>query len=553
MRPDSSSKKIGRSCSAAALILACAAAPACGNAVLGIQLDLVTKVCPGAAADGSRDPVAGVTDIRVRLTGDNLEPMTVTAPYSAGAVKVPNIPVGTNRRVTVEALKGPAVRARADSGLFDASGPDDLKLRLYLHVVDAFTLTGDAASATCTQMTVARAGHAMANLPDGRVLITGGFSVNSSGQLVPHGEAEIFDPATGQFATVPSSQFRRSGHSALQVAVGGSKTGILVLGGEGFDDSGAAAGPIKELELFASGLWRTVQPAPATPAREHQAAAVDLRTGYALVVGGQSGPDSRGPAVFDTASYYDPMTGAVRDVATHLGGGAVTDAVAVPRLNKVANGPAQGGIVLVGGRDRNLAVSKQISALLWRDTANDFVNDAVFAVPELSSLPTPRANHAALRLADDTILTAGGVTAYGPLGLDYAAPTDAVTIIDPSKAYVADVARLVQPRADACAAVLEDGSVLVAGGAWRDGNGLHAGQNAELIKPAGRDTTVRNLQGPAQGSGWSLQQGRYRASCLRLRNGSVLVTGGLNVTAAGAIPSALQSAELYTPASATAP
>lgn len=532
--------------SAAALALSAIVA-GCGNAVLGIQLELVTKACPGAAADLSHDPIAGVTEVRVRVSGDNLVPVTVTSAFSSGSAKVPNIPVGSNRRVTVEALKGGLVRARADSGPFDASGPDDLKLTLYLRVVDAFTAASDAAATACSQMTVARAGHAMANLPDGRVLITGGFSINASGQLVPHGEAEIFDPASGSFTAVPSSQFRRSGHSALSVAVGPGGAGVLVLGGEGLDEAATAAGPIKAMELFASGLWRTVQPGAISPAREHQAAAVDLRTGYALMVGGQSGPDSRGPTVFDTASFYDPQSGAVREVGTHLSPGPITDAVAVPRLNKAANGPSQGGIVLVGGRDRNLAVTRAISGLLWRDTANDFVNDAAFSVAELSQLPTPRANHAAVRLSDDTVLTAGGVTAYGSLGLDYSSATDAVTIIDPAKAYVADVARLVQARADACAAVLEDGSVLVAGGAWKDGTGLHAAQNAEIIAPLGRDTRVRNLQGPAQGSGWALQQGRYRAACLRLRNGSVLVTGGLTVPAAGGAPAALQTAEIYTP------
>src|SRR5207244_3640039 len=126
--------------------------------------------------------------------------------------------------------------------------------------------------------------------------------------------------------------------------------------------------------------------------------------------------------------------------------------------------------------------------------------------------------------------------------------TDAVTIIDPSAGYVADVAHLVTARGDACAVVMENGLVLVAGGAWKDGNGLHASQNAEIISPLGRDTNVRNLQGPTQGGSWSLQQGRYRAACVRLRNGAVLVTGGLSAPAGGGSPVALQSAEIYLPA-----
>src|SRR5205807_5250449 len=176
-----------------------------------------------------------------------------------------------------------------------------------------------------------------------------------------------------------------------------------------------------------------------------------------------------------------------------------------------------------------------------------------FVAASLSQLPTPRANHAAVLLADDTVLTAGGVTAYGALGPDYAQATAAITLIDTGQGYVADASgKLVLARADSCAAVLEDGSVLVAGGAWKDGNGLHAARETDLIVPQGRDTTARNLAGPTQGNDWSLQQGRYRAACVRLRDGSVLVTGGLQAPPAGGAPLVLQSAEIYTPVGAPA-
>ena len=88
---------------------------------------------------------------------------------------------------------------------------------------------------------------------------------------------------------------------------------------------------------------------------------------------------------------------------------------------------------------------------------------------------------------------------------------------------------------------------MIAGNTWRDGNGLHAAQNAEIVVPLGRGTQVRTLMGPAQSGNWALQQGRYRAACLRLRDGSVLVTGGLSVPAGGGAPAALQSAEIYQP------
>src|SRR5205085_4718359 len=99
---------------------------------------------------------------------------------------------------------------------------------------------------------------------------------------------------------------------------------ILLLGGEGLDDSGQG-GAVKPLELFSSGFWKAIQPPSAAPAREHQAAAVDLRTGFALMAGGQSGADAAGPTVFDTAAYYDPQSGSVKTVSTRLSAGPITD------------------------------------------------------------------------------------------------------------------------------------------------------------------------------------------------------------------------------------
>ena len=539
------------------LVLWALSAAGCGNAVLGVQLQLVTKACPGAlTGDAGHDPAAGVTELRIRVTGDNIAPILTTVPFSSGGAQIPNVPIGSNRRVTVEALKGGLLRARADSGPFEAVGQGDIKLTLFLRVVDAFTLAGDAAGATCTQMAFKRAGHAMALLPDGKVLITGGFDL-ASGQLVPHSEAEIFDPATGQFSQAAPARFQRSGHAALSVQVGPAGGGVLLLGGEGPAPSGGGA-PVKPLELYSSSGWSTIQPSSSSQAREHQAAAVDARTGYALLAGGQSGPDSgQAPTVLTSLSYYDPQSGAVKDSATLLPK-PLTDAVAVARVNSVRSGPSQGGVVLVGGRDGTLHPSNQISGLIWRDTSNDFWNDSTFATGPVSVLPTPRVKHVAVRLGcsknisgclaqadDDTVLTAGGVTAEVDNN-DYSSATDAVTIIDSGQQYVADVAKLVQARADSCAAVLEDGSVLIAGGAWKDGNGLHSARFVDLVVPAGRATTVRNLMGPAQGD-WALQQGRTRAACLRLRDGSVLVTGGLQYPEGGGTPTVLQSAEIYTP------
>ena len=533
-----------------AALLGAACATACGPAVLGINVDLVTRACPGAtAADASRDPAAGLTKLRFRVTGDGMQPQTVTVDFAGGSAQLPNIPIGVNRRVTVDALAGSRLRARADSGKFDALGPGDVHVRLFLRAVDAFTTTGNASASACTHLSTPRAGHAMTLLEDGRVLISGGYTFDGSTppKLQYHDEAELFDPQTGEFTALPASPVvRRAGHTALAVT-GPGGVGVLLAGGEG--PSGQAGnGPvtaIKPFELWLGGVWSTVVPPAASPSREHQAAAVDLKTGFALLVGGQNGPDATGVPVYDTATYYQPSGNAVKDVAERLRAGPLTDAVAVAHAN-LRFGLTRGGVVIVGGRDANGAVSSQISGLQWSDSANDFVDDPDLRT--LPPLPSPRAHHFAVRLRDDTVLTAGGLKSM-TLPPDYSNATNEITVIDPQGGSVRNIGQLSQGRADACGALLEDGSVLIAGGAWRDGTGAHSAHQADVITS---DGNVRSPIGPqAGGADGTLQAARHRAACVRLRDGSVLVTGGLQFPASGSgTPIPLDSAEIYMPVGA---
>ena len=531
-----------RAAAAAALILS-----GCGPAVLGIDVELVTRACPGATSD--TNPLSGVTRLRFGLTGNGLEAQTLTVDLSKGNAQLPNIPVGRNRRLQVDALFGASVRARADSGKFDAPGPADVHLRLFLRNLDAFSGTGDA-TAACTHMTAPRAGHAMALLPDGRVLISGGYSFDGSTppNLIYRDDVEVFDPGTGGFAPLsPGPLARRAGHASLAVS-GESGAGILLAGGEGPSDAAGVnkATAVKPFELFANGVWTELT--PASSARTHAATAVDLTTGSALVAGGQSGPDVPGVSVYPTVTYFDPATNAVKDAAMPLRAGPLTDAVAVARKSLSA-GTQRGSVVLVGGRDPNGKVLAQISGLVWgpaKTGSLDFVDDGTFTAPAFV-LPTPRAHHVALRTMDELVLTAGGVTALTVGAFDYSNATAAITLIDPTAGQVFDLpAPLSQARADACAVLLDDGTALVAGGAWKDAGGSHSARSVDLI---GADRSVRKASGPPNGTGdGMLQTARHRAACLKLRDGSVLLSGGLQFPAGGGTPAVLDSAEIYMPA-----
>src|SRR5262249_11690910 len=135
---------------------------------------------------------------------------------------------------------------------------------------------------------------------------------------------------------------------------------------------------IRPFELFAKGMWTELN--PSGPSRAHAASAVDLKTGAALIVGGQAGPDTPGGTVYDSVTYFDPATNTVKDASMPLRKGQITDAVAVARANLSGHTPL-GGIVLVGGRDQNGALLDQISGLIWGPSpagSLDFVDDATF-------------------------------------------------------------------------------------------------------------------------------------------------------------------------------
>jgi Galactose oxidase, central domain len=526
----------------------CAGLAGCSAPVVGVDLSISTKACTGALVDvdSSRDPSAGVDRLNIQITGDAMSPSSVDAAFADGTAHLPNLPLGTNRRITVAAYKGSTLWARADSGSFDLQGGGDLSLSLQLRVVDTFTLTGPAGGGACTSMVDPRVGHAMTLLDDGRVLITGGFYTDQGGNHYQDA-AEIYDPQSGTFTLLSSPpSYRREGHSALAVSLGaGLGTGVLLIGGEGPTDTGPE--PVRQLELFSRGSWTIIQPPTASPAREHHSAVIDLKTGFAVFAGGLTGPDTTPltSTVLDSVSYYDPLQKVVIDGTEPLAQ-PLFDAAAVSRSNSASGGPSQGGMVLIGGRDSSGNALDQLSGIVFSDTGNRYVVDKLWEQPGLTRLPGPRVRHLATRLADDRVLVLGGLT---QATIDYSSATDAVTVIDPLQATVADAVnnKLSQARADGCGALLEDGTVLFAGGAWRDAGGPHSARVADLVSTPSTGTSVRSLSGPVPGNTWGLQMARHRAACIRLKDGSVLITGGFQFDASGN-QVALTSAEIYMPA-----
>ncbi len=170
------------------------------------------------------------------------------------------------------------------AGGWDGSGPT-ATAEVYDPRTDAWTRVGD--------MTTARASGIAVPLADGRVLMVGG----GRGRLGNLASVEAFDPATSTFSVVGSAATNH--YLATRLADGR----VLLTGGEGADGSILATSEILDP---ATGIF-TATGAMATARVKHAAAL--LPDGRVLVIGGS---DRRGFAGrFASTELFDPGVGQV--------------------------------------------------------------------------------------------------------------------------------------------------------------------------------------------------------------------------------------------------
>jgi hypothetical protein len=175
-----------------------------------------------------------------------------------------------------------------------------------------------------------------------------------------------------------------------------------------------------------------------------------------------------------------------------------------------------GSVLIVGGADDGVVMPPSV----WRfDPTNE-----TFA--EFTQLATGRVGHVAVALADDRVLVYGGGRALT------AAPVAEIIDTRTRTARATAFAPVAPTRSYAAAVLLGDGRVLIVGGASLAG----AQPVAELFDPqTERFTAVPGGLGAA----------RYGHTATRLRDGRVLVYGGLGpLAAAGPVA----PPEIYDPA-----
>lgn len=211
-------------------------------------------------------------------------------------------------------------------------------------------------------MSIPRASHASARLPDGRVLVAGGWDGSA-----PTATAEVYDPRADAWTRVGDMTTARASGIAVTLADGRV---LMVGGGQG------RLGNLASVEVF--------DPATSTfSALGHAATnhylATRLADGRVLLTGGEAADGS----ILASAEILDAATGTFR----------ITGSMASPRVKHAAALLPTGEVLVIGGSDRRGYAGRFASTELFDPASGEFspgpdlewgrhkIRDAVVVLP----------------------------------------------------------------------------------------------------------------------------------------------------------------------------
>ena len=229
-----------------------------------------------------------------------------------------------------------------------------------------------------------------------------------------------------------------------------------------------------------------------------------LNSGTVLVAGGVDG------FAYDTlpsAELYNPATGTF----------TTTGNLNTGRIFNTATLLSNGQVLIAGGSDSN-----------WNQIGTaELYNPASGTFTFTGSLNTARTSHSSTLLNNGKVLIAGGWNSNGDYITSDAASGE---LYDPTTGTFVSTGSLTTARDTHTATLLNDGTVLIAGGFDSNANPL---SSAEIYDPAAGTFTLTG----------SLNIGRAVHTATLLNNGMVLIAGGYDFNG-----NAVASAELYNPA-----
>jgi hypothetical protein len=358
------------------------------------------------------------------------------------------------------------------------------------HPLSSATRLSDTLSPTGS-MQHPRAGHTASLLPDGAVLIAGGFA-GSGSESRPYISTELFDPASGAFRPGPDMTVARMGHAAVVLR---DKRVLLVGGWSG------SSGVTNTAEIYDPATHRFSRVGSMATSRGESTATL-LQDGKVLVTGGVD----RSDRALSSAEIFDPVANSFSPAASMM----------LPRSQHTATLLRDGAVLIVGGGSCDCP-SKTVynETELYQPSAGKFVL--------VGSLGTARYKHTAVLLADGNVLVAGGSDAH-----DWRGQLDSAELYDPSSRSFHSLSAMHASRFKfpQAALRLQSGDVLIAGGA----------PFAELFRP--REQRFLPVPG-------GFESARYFASATLLDDGRVVIVGGYSQGASG-LP-ATTRAWLYRP------
>ena len=510
----------------------------------------------GAVVSGEEFSVQPDASMTYRLTVTNSDGFSVSAQATVEVVAAPTIssfiardyllPLASSTTLIAEFAGGIGV---IDNGVGSIVSGVPVSISPERTTAYTLTVTNSIGSFVSEQLTVTVTGaftqsaarlaegrgiHTATRLPDGTVLLTGGYSpIRSS--------AEVYDPVTDAFSRSGDMSAPRFFHTATRLPSGS----ILIVGGSSGADALASA------ELF-NPLTGAFELTGSLRTARHSHTATLLPNGKVLIAGGTNNTE-----YFSSAEIYDPDTGTFSDAgvmvvgrrshtATLLGNGAVlviggyNDAEGEIQQAEIfdpnTNGFAADGMLNAARHSHTATVLGTGEVLVAGGVSAGYLSSAEIYDPTSSSftllgnMTTPRAFHAADVLPNGQILLVGGI------GASVSTFLASAEIYDPEMQSFSPTGAMTTPRYNHTATVLEGGDVLVVGGVNGEVTGL---DSAEIYRPyeGYRNTYVATD---------TLSVARTRHSATTLPNGKVLISGGHDIN-----QHPTDSLELYDPSTGT--
>jgi N-acetylneuraminic acid mutarotase len=302
---------------------------------------------------------------------------------------------------------------------------------LYDPVTGTWTVTGN--------LNEGRLLHTATLLPDGRVLVTGGWPDHTGGSVMS--SAELYNPATGNWTETMSMAVPRTAHTATLLFPATDTGKVLVVGSHASSNAAELYNPATQNWSFTG--------ATNTPRFGYHTATL-LPNNMVLVAGGYDGNNH----ITASVELYDPATGNFTPTAS----------LATARQDHTATLLANGKVLVAGGTNFDNGILA--SAELYDPTTGNWT-------------PTGRLNfarwrHTATLLCDGKVLVAGGVNNSSSVA--------SAEIYNPATGNWTVTGSLNNARGLHSATFLSHGIVLVAGGDSKGGGGGFLA-TAELYKP----------------------------------------------------------------------